>query len=96
MWRVFCRIFGASLISLFYGEGDYKETKDSYLCGWDSDNPASKLGFMYGKKKIVELLKVKCQTHTITELELISKIGMEKANKSASNKKLLMTEYEKQ
>ena len=55
--------FGASLISLFYGEGDYKETiKIATLCGWDSDNPASTwgglLGFMYGKKKIVELFKV--------------------------------------
>ena len=55
--------FGASLISLFYGGGDYKETiKIATLCGWDSDNPASTwgglLGFMYGKKKIVELFKV--------------------------------------
>jgi len=55
--------FGASLISLFYGAGDYKETiKIATLCGWDSDNPASTwgglLGFMYGKKKIVELFKV--------------------------------------
>ena len=46
--------FGASLISLFYGEGDIKETiKIAVLCGWDSDNPAATwgglLGFMIGK-----------------------------------------------
>ena len=52
--------FGASLISLFYGGGDYKETiKIATLCGWDSDNPASTwaglLGFIYGKKEIVKM-----------------------------------------
>ena len=45
--------FGASLISYFYGEGDYKETvKLAVLMGWDSDNPAATwgglLGFIYG------------------------------------------------
>lgn len=49
--------FGASLISLFYGEGDLKETiKIGTLCGWDSDNPTATwgglLGFMYGKQGI--------------------------------------------
>ena len=49
--------FGASLISLFYGEGDIKETiKIAVLCGWDSDNPAATwgglLGFMIGKDEI--------------------------------------------
>ena len=49
--------FGASLISLFYGEGDLKETiKIATLCGWDSDNPAATwgglLGFMIGKDGI--------------------------------------------
>lgn len=46
--------FGASLISLFYGGGDFKETiKIGALCGWDSDNPTATwgglLGFMIGK-----------------------------------------------
>ncbi len=46
--------FGASLISLFYGEGDLKETiKIGTLCGWDSDNPTATwsglIGFMIGK-----------------------------------------------
>lgn len=46
--------FGASLVSLFYGEGDLKETiKIGALAGWDSDNPtatwAGLLGFMLGK-----------------------------------------------
>lgn len=46
--------FAASLVSLFYGEGDIKETiKIGVLCGWDSDNPSATwgglLGFMLGK-----------------------------------------------
>ncbi len=46
--------FGASLVSLFYGEGDLKETiKIGALAGWDSDNPTATwgglLGFMLGK-----------------------------------------------
>ncbi len=49
--------FAASLISLFYGEGNLKATiKIGALAGWDSDNPtatwAGLLGFMYGKKGI--------------------------------------------
>jgi hypothetical protein len=49
--------FAASLISLFYGEGDFKETiKIGVLAGWDSDNPTATwgglLGFMYGKEHI--------------------------------------------
>ncbi|GAB2506122.1 hypothetical protein GCM10008940_04960 [Microbulbifer agarilyticus] len=51
--------FGASLISLFYGEGDYRETvKLAVLMGWDSDNPAATwgglLGFIYGHDKLTE------------------------------------------
>ncbi len=49
--------FAASLVSLFYGEGDISETiKIATLAGWDSDNPASTwgglLGFMIGKEGI--------------------------------------------
>lgn len=49
--------FAASLISLFYGEGDIKETiKIGALAGWDSDNPTATwgglLGFMIGTKGI--------------------------------------------
>lgn len=49
--------FAASLVSLFYGEGDLKETiKIGALTGWDSDNPTATwgglLGFIYGKKNI--------------------------------------------
>ncbi|MFT7121920.1 MAG: hypothetical protein ACJAZ9_002108 [Neolewinella sp.] len=41
--------FAASLISLFYGEGDLKETiKIGTLCGWDSDNPTATWGGMIG------------------------------------------------
>jgi hypothetical protein len=45
--------YGASLISLFYGEGDFKRTiQIGTLCGWDSDNPTATwgglLGFMLG------------------------------------------------
>ena len=55
--------FGASIVSLFYGEGDFKETiKIATLCGWDSDNPASTwgglLGFMYGKKQIQKMFNI--------------------------------------
>ena len=55
--------YAASLISLFYGEGDFKETiKIGTLCGWDSDNPTATwgglLGFMYGKKKIEEIFPI--------------------------------------
>ena len=49
--------FAASLVSLFYGEGDIKETiKIGSLAGWDSDNPTATwgglLGFMIGKEGI--------------------------------------------
>ena len=49
--------FAASLISLFWGGGDLKETiKIGTLAGWDSDNPTSTwggmLGFIIGKKAI--------------------------------------------
>ena len=49
--------FASSLVSYFYGKGDFKETiKIASLSGWDSDNPASTwgglLGFVHGKTKI--------------------------------------------
>jgi hypothetical protein len=49
--------FAASLVSLFFGEGDWKETvKIAVLAGWDSDNPAATwgglLGFMEGQAGI--------------------------------------------
>lgn len=49
--------FGASMVSLFYGEGDIKETlKIGVLAGWDSDNPTATwgglLGFMIGKEGV--------------------------------------------
>lgn len=49
--------FAASLVSLFYGEGDIVETiKIGTLAGWDSDNPTATwgglLGFMLGKKNV--------------------------------------------
>ena len=52
--------FGASIISLLYGEADLKETiKIGTLAGWDSDNPTSTwgglIGFMIGKEKIEEI-----------------------------------------
>lgn len=56
--------FAASLVSLFYGEGDYKETiKIGTLCGWDSDNPTSTwgglIGFLLGKEKIEQIFNRK-------------------------------------
>lgn len=49
--------FASSLVSLFYGEGDLKETiKIGALAGWDSDNPTATwgglLGFMLGKEGV--------------------------------------------
>lgn len=49
--------FASSMVSLLYGEGDFKETvKIAVLMGWDSDNPAATwgglLGFMLGKEGI--------------------------------------------
>ena len=47
--------FASSLVSLFYGEGDYQQTlKIATLAGWDADNPAATwggmLGFVIGKE----------------------------------------------
>ena len=49
--------FAASLVSLFYGEGDIKQTiQIAALTGWDSDNPTATwgglLGFMLGKEGV--------------------------------------------
>lgn len=49
--------FAASLVSLFYGEGDFRKTiKIGTLTGWDSDNPTATwgglIGFMIGKEGI--------------------------------------------
>ena len=49
--------FAASLISLFWGEGNLKRTiKIGTLTGWDSDNPTSTwgglIGFIIGKKGV--------------------------------------------
>ena len=49
--------FAASLISLFWGEGNLKKTiKIGTLTGWDSDNPTSTwgglIGFILGKKGV--------------------------------------------
>jgi len=51
--------FAASLVSLFYGEGDLKRTiQIGTLAGWDSDNPTATwgglIGFMLGKDGIEE------------------------------------------
>jgi hypothetical protein len=49
--------FASSMVSLFYGQGDLKETiKIGTLAGWDSDNPTATwgglIGFMIGKQGI--------------------------------------------
>lgn len=51
--------FAASLVSLFYGNGDIKRTiQIGSLTGWDSDNPTATwgglLGFMMGYQSVVE------------------------------------------
>lgn len=56
--------FASSMISLFYGEGDIKETiKIGVLAGWDSDNPTATwgglLGFMIGKDGVENAFNIK-------------------------------------
>lgn len=56
--------FAASLVSLFWGEGDLKKTiKIGTLAGWDSDNPTATwgglLGFLCGKKEIERIFNRK-------------------------------------
>jgi len=51
--------FAASLVSLFYGQGDIVRTiKIGTLSGWDSDNPTATwgglLGFIIGHQAVVE------------------------------------------
>jgi hypothetical protein len=46
--------FAASMVSLFYGEGDFQDTvRIAVLAGWDADNPAATwgglLGFLHGR-----------------------------------------------
>ena len=61
--------FAASLISLFYGQGDFVRTiKIGSLVGWDSDNPTATwgglLGFMIGKQGILDALNLKGASDT--------------------------------
>lgn len=56
--------FAASLVSLFYGEGNLKKTiKIGTLTGWDSDNPTATwgglIGFMIGKNGVEEIFNRK-------------------------------------
>ncbi len=56
--------FAASIVSLYYGEGDLLNTiKIASLSGWDSDNPAATwggmLGFMLGKEGVEAAFKRK-------------------------------------
>ena len=49
--------FAASMVSLFYGEGNYKRTvRIGAMCGWDSDNPTATwgglLGLLYGHEEL--------------------------------------------
>ena len=56
--------FAASLVSLFYGQGDLKRTiRIGSLVGWDSDNPTSTwgglLGFLYGYQGVIDAFNIK-------------------------------------
>ena len=60
----------ASLVILFAGEGDLKETiKMGSLMGWDSDNPTATwgglIGFMIGKDGVEKALIEASQRNTI-------------------------------
>jgi len=55
--------FAASLVSLFYGEGDIVRTLQiGTLVGWDSDNPTATwgglLGFMLGHQEVKKAFKI--------------------------------------
>lgn len=61
--------FAASLVSLFYGQGDIVRTiKIGSLSGWDSDNPTATwgglLGFIMGHKAVVEAFDQPNLSHT--------------------------------
>ncbi len=52
--------FASSLVSLFYGEGDFKKTiRIGTLSGWDSDNPTATwgglLGLLYGHEELEKI-----------------------------------------
>lgn len=52
--------FGASMVSLFFGEGDLKRTiQIGALAGWDADNPtatwAGLIGFIIGRSGVEEI-----------------------------------------
>ena len=56
--------FASSLVSLFYGEGNLKETiKIGTLAGWDSDNPTSTwgglIGFIIGREMVEKEFNMK-------------------------------------
>ena len=56
--------FASSLVSLFYGQGNLKETiKIGTLAGWDSDNPTSTwgglIGFIIGREMIEKEFNMK-------------------------------------
>ena len=56
--------FASSLVSLFYGQGNIKETiKIGTLAGWDSDNPTSTwgglIGFIIGREMVEKEFNMK-------------------------------------
>ena len=72
--------FASSLVSLFYGEGDLKETiKIGTLSGWDSDNPTSTwgglIGFIIGREMIEKEF----------DMELSSKFNIHRTRKNFPN-----------
>ncbi len=78
--------FAASLVSLFYGEGDFIQTiKIGVLAGWDSDNPTATwgglLGFMLGK----EALEKTFSGNTLSHMYNIhrTRIGFENGGKDS-------------
>ena len=70
--------YGASLVSLFYGQGDLKRTiRIGSLCGWDSDNPTATwgglIGFLIGKEGVEEAFPDK-------KLSTLYRIGRTRVN----------------
>ena len=87
--------FGASIISLLYGEGDLKKTiQIGALAGWDSDNPTATwgglLGFMKGKKEVEKIFGRK-----LSSLFNIHRTRKGFSNKGIDNFKIWLLKVEK-
>ena len=65
--------FAAGMVSLFYGQGDYKRTVQiGVLCGWDSDNPTATWGGLLGFLIGIDVVKNQFPDNQLSDLYQIS------------------------